>query len=70
MAASRQLVVATGKVTSPVVSQSVGDYPKPISGVNRVAVVMEINGEGGGSLEENRRCFSFGMSIGLIHKFF
>ena len=57
--ASRQLVVETSRESSPIVNRSVGEYPKPISSVNGVAVVMEIDGEEGGSLESNRRCFLF-----------
>ncbi|KAL5583168.1 hypothetical protein UlMin_015610 [Ulmus minor] len=51
--------VVTGKEVSPVVSQSICDYPKPIIGPNGVAVAKEIDGEGGGSLEVNWIGFLF-----------
>ncbi len=47
-AASRQLVAATGKVVSPIVSRSIGDYRKLIIGPNGVEMVKKIKGEGGG----------------------
>ena len=52
-------MTATGKESSLVVRRSAGDYPKPISGVNRVVIVKEINREVGGSLESHRCCFLF-----------
>ena len=52
-------MVLLGWVTSPVVSRSVGDRPRPNGGGREVAVVKEIDGEGGSSLEVNQFLFSF-----------
>ena len=52
--ASRQRVAATGRATSPVTSQKVGDYPEPSSGMNGVDMEMGMDGEGEGSIEVNR----------------
>ena len=57
-AASLQLVAATGKVVSLIVSQSVGDNYKPIIGLNGLEMAKKIDGEGDPSIEGHQFDFS------------
>ena len=46
-------MVAIDKESSPVISRSVSDYPKPIISLNGVTMVKEIDVQSKGSLGEN-----------------